>query len=75
MTRQPPPDARTSVEKRLERMRATDEGAAAIIQAERAARDEKTARLRELRLAKEATPGLPVVDKKLTKRKPTVRKP
>jgi hypothetical protein len=61
-----PRDYRT-VEERLRRQRLTDEAAAGIIEAERLARERKTVRLRELRLAKNATAGLPIVDKRLKK--------
>ena len=70
MTKPLSPDPRTSAEKRFERARLTDETAIRIIEAERLARDKKTAQLRELRLARKATAGLPIVDERLSKKKP-----
>jgi hypothetical protein len=49
---------------RRARAQATDKAASQIILDEKAARETKTAWLREMRLAKEATAGLPVVDKR-----------
>lgn len=62
------PHRKSTGERRRAQALATDKAAIEIIQADRLARDTKTARLRELRLAKQATAGLPIVDKKLVKK-------
>ena len=74
MSKPPAPDARTTAQKRFAQARVTDETAASIIEAERLAREKKTAKLRELRLAREATAGLPIVDKSLMKKQPRTKK-
>jgi hypothetical protein len=73
MAKPPARDARSTAEDRFARARASDDAAAEIIASEKLARDKKTARLRELRLARDATASLPVVDKKPTRKKPTKR--
>jgi hypothetical protein len=73
MAKPPAPDARNTAEERFAQARVTDETAASIIQAERLAREKKTALLRELRLAKEAAAGVSILDKKKPPKKTSRR--
>jgi hypothetical protein len=62
---------RSQAEERFDRAKATTETATSIIDIERDAMRKKTARLRKLRLAKEAESGATPIDKKPS---PTKRK-
>jgi hypothetical protein len=67
---------RSQAEERFDRARKTTEEAMSIIDLERDARQKKTARLRALRLAKEAEEGLTPIDKKpAAKKKAAAKKP
>jgi hypothetical protein len=55
---------RSQAEERFDRARKTNEEANSIIDLERDAMRKKTARLRKLRLAKEAEAGITPIDKK-----------
>jgi hypothetical protein len=59
---------RSPAEERFDRARKTNDEAMSIIDMERDAMRKKTARLRKLRLAKEATDGVTPIDKKPTKK-------
>lgn len=58
-----PKNGRSQAEERFDRARKTNDEARSIIEIERDAMRKKTARLRKLRLAKEAEDGLTVIDK------------
>ncbi|HEX9903337.1 MAG TPA: hypothetical protein VGA77_00075 [Propylenella sp.] len=68
MARTPPKNTRSEAEERFSRAQRTTETATGIIAAEREAILKKTARLRKLRLAKEAREGETVLDKKPAKK-------
>ena len=61
---------RSQAEERFDRARKTTEEAMSIIDLERDAARKKTARLREMRLAKEASEGVTPIDKKPATKKP-----
>jgi len=59
-----PKNGRSQAEERFDRARRTNDEARSIIDLERDAMRKKTARLRKLRLEKEAEAGITVIDKK-----------
>jgi hypothetical protein len=69
-----PKDGRSQAEERFDRASRTNNEARAIIELEREAMRKKTARLRKLRLAKEAEDGITVIDKKPAAKKKAAKK-
>jgi hypothetical protein len=69
-----PKNGRSQAEERFDRATRTNNEARAIIELERDALRKKTARLRKLRLAKEAEAGITVIDKKPAPKKKVSKK-
>ena len=69
-----PKDGRSQAEERFDRASRTNNEARAIIELERDALRKKTARLKKLRLAKEAEAGIAVIDKKPAAKKKAAKK-
>ena len=70
-----PKTGRSQAEERFDRARRTNDEARSIIDLERDAMRKKTARLRKLRLEKEAAEGVTVLDKKPAAKKRVAKKP